>query len=127
MSTMRSRIFVSLSAIGLCLAAVACSAPLPDEQEQAMAQSQKAAEAAAQPAPPPDNSAIVSGSCDAAQAQGLVGQALTDALTEQARADTGAKTVRVLKPNQMMTMEFNSDRLNLEVDEKNLITDVRCG
>ncbi|WP_042809585.1 I78 family peptidase inhibitor, partial [Xanthomonas citri] len=63
----------------------------------------------------------------ATQVQSLVGQPLTDAVGEQARSDAGAKSVRVLKPGQMTTMEFNGERLNLEVDAKNVISSVRCG
>lgn len=56
-----------------------------------------------------------------------MGQPLTETVSEQARNDAGANAVRVLKPGQMTTMEFNGERLNLEVDAKNMITSVRCG
>ncbi|CAD1785753.1 Elastase inhibitor AFLEI Flags: Precursor [Xanthomonas arboricola pv. juglandis] len=105
----------------------ACGSPQPDEQEAVSAKAQQAAEQAAAPAPAAAPEAPPIGSCDATQVQSLVGQALTDAVSEQARTDAGAKSVRVLKPGQMTTMEFNGERLNLEVDAKNVIASVRCG
>ena len=48
-------------------------------------------------------------------------------IPEQARADAGAKTVRVLEPDQMVTMEFDGERLNIEVDATKKIVAVRCG
>ncbi|MEE7546414.1 peptidase inhibitor I78 family protein [Xanthomonas sp. Kuri4-1] len=67
------------------------------------------------------------GTCDATQVQSLVGQTLTEAVSSQAREDAGAKSVRVLKPGQAVTMEFNGERLNLEVDAHNVVASVRCG
>ncbi|MDS9993317.1 I78 family peptidase inhibitor [Xanthomonas sp. A2111] len=111
----------------LALALAACGAPPPDEQEQVSAKAQAAAQQAAAPDPANAPDAPPVGSCDASQAQGLVGQTFAPALLDQARSDTGAKTARVLKPNQAVTMEFNGERLNIEVDEKDQITGVRCG
>ena len=39
----------------------------------------------------------------------------------------GAEKVRTLKPNQPITMEYLGERLNIEVDENNLVSGVRCG
>ncbi|KLD80127.1 hypothetical protein Y886_00775 [Xanthomonas hyacinthi DSM 19077] len=111
----------------LALALAACTAPPPDEQERVAAKAQAAAQQAAAPAPASAPEPPPVGSCDASQAQGLVGQAAEQALLEQARSDTGARSLRVLKPNQAVTMEFDGERLNIEVDAKNQITGVRCG
>lgn len=116
-----------LGAACLALALAACTAPPPDEQEQVAAKAQQAAEQAAKPNPASAPEAPPVGTCDASQAQGLVGQAAEQALVDQARIDTGSKSVRVLTPNQMVTMEFNGERLNIEVDAKNVVTGVRCG
>ncbi|MCC5086809.1 I78 family peptidase inhibitor [Xanthomonas campestris pv. campestris] len=105
----------------------ACNKPQPDEQEAVSAKAQQAAEQASAPAPAAAPDAPPIGTCDATQVQSLVGQPLTETASEQARNDAGAKAVRVLKPGQMTTMEFNGERLNLEVDAKNVITSVRCG
>jgi len=114
--------------LALSVAALAgCQSPPPDEQEAETAQAQQ--EAVADAAPSPDNAPKPPpiGTCDASQLQGLVGQPLTDALSAQAQQDAHATEVRVLKPGEMVTMEFNGERLNLEVDEKQHVTAVRCG
>lgn len=65
--------------------------------------------------------------CDAAAAQSAVGQQATPEAVEQARKDAGAKIARVLKPGQVVTMEYNGGRLNLHVDAQNAITSATCG
>lgn len=121
----------SLSALLLpaVLALSACQAPALDEQDAATANAQKAAEAAKAPADEAGKAteAPPAGNCDASQVQSLVGQAYTDALGKQAREDAAASQVRVLKPNDVATMEFMGDRLNIEVDEKGLVSGARCG
>jgi hypothetical protein len=119
--------FVLLSVLAACSAG---GAPEDDgaEQEQAISAAARAAAAAA--APPAKDAVDVAPpapTCDASQVQGLVGQKADDAVAEQARSDAGAKHVRVLKPGQMVTMEFDGERLNLEVDAEGRITSVRCG
>ena len=107
----------------LLLALSACTKPAPEEQDEALNESQQAAQAAAAPAeatPPP-------GACDASQLQGLVGQPYAESMLNQAKEDAGATDVRVLKPNQPVTMEFIGERLNIEIDEKGMVSGVRCG
>jgi len=65
--------------------------------------------------------------CDAAAAQFAVGQAWNTPLGESARQRAGADSVRALRPNQMVTMEFSDSRLNLELDGADRVTRVRCG
>ena len=74
------------------------------------------------PAPAP-----VSGRCNATPAQFAEGRAADAALENEARTRAGAKTVRVLRPNQVVTMEFNAERLNLAVDDAGRVTRVSCG
>ncbi|WP_411884812.1 I78 family peptidase inhibitor [Polaromonas sp. YR568] len=71
--------------------------------------------------------APVSGRCNAAPAQFAVGRNADAALENEARARAGAKTVRTLKPNQIVTMEFNAERLSLSVDDAGRVTRVSCG
>lgn len=65
--------------------------------------------------------------CNAEPARTLVGQPATAANVERARTLAGARIARVLKPGQMVTMEFIEGRLNIDVDDRNVITNVRCG
>ncbi len=119
------RIAVITAALVLPLAA--CNAPQPDEQEAASAQAHAAAEQAATPAPEASPQPPPAGNCEATQVQGLVGQTVSDVLAEQARIDAGASTVRILRPNQPVTLEFDGNRLNIEVDTDSAITGLRCG
>ena len=75
----------------------------------------------AAPAPPP------APSCSAEAAKFAIGQPHTAQLEGAARHRAGARTSRVLKPGQAVTMEFNGDRLNVDVDARNRVTGVRCG
>lgn len=129
---MPARTLRTLPSLALLCALAACSAGGPPEddgaeQEQAGVAARQAAEsAAAAPvdggvAPPP------APTCDASQVQGLVGQVADEAVLEQARTDAGAARARLLKPDQMVTMEFDGTRLNVEVDAGNKVLAVRCG
>jgi len=78
-------------------------------------------------APPPTDTTNSAVSCNAEAARSLVGQAATGAAIEQARSAAAADSVRTLKPGQVTTMEFNGNRLNVDVDTNNIVTNVRCG
>ena len=122
-----TRPFLLLLPATLFLAA--CSAPPMDEQDAVTAQAQQAAEKAPAPADEAGKAteAPPIGNCDANQVQSLVGQPFTDALGSQAQQDASAKSLRVLRPGDMTTMEFVGERLNVEVDEKDVVSGLRCG
>ena len=65
--------------------------------------------------------------CNAQPAQAAVGQNSTASVVELARVRSGAQMARVLRPGQVITKEFNAQRLNLEVDANGRIVAVRCG
>lgn len=65
--------------------------------------------------------------CNADRVQALVGREAKPRLIERAKQRSGARTVRVIRPGMAVTMDFRSDRLNLDVDNVNTITAARCG
>lgn len=66
--------------------------------------------------------------CDADAAKpNAIGKVATAEVVDRARREAGAQMARVLKPGQMVTMEFREGRLNIDVDEANVITNLRCG
>ena len=67
------------------------------------------------------------GLCHAAPAQGVIGKQGTPSVIVQARVASGAAMARLLHPRQVVTLEFNTERLNLVVDANGRITAVRCG
>jgi hypothetical protein len=70
---------------------------------------------------------LADGPCNAAPAQHLVGQMISVRLNEVATRLTGARQGRVLRPGQIVTMEFRADRLNFYVDSNNRIERITCG
>ena len=48
-------------------------------------------------------------------------------VVEEARQRSGSYMARVLRPGQVVTMEFNAQRLNLDLNAAGVITGVRCG
>ena len=76
-----------------------------------------------QPPPPVPAQA----SCNPEAAQPYVGQVATADVVEKARVAAGAEMVRTLKPGQVVTMEYRSGRLNLDVNGGNVVTGARCG
>lgn len=81
------------------------------------------------PAAPPmsDPMPPAAAQCHADAAHALVGQPATAENVELARQRSGAQIARVLKPGQVVTMEFREGRLNVHVDAANVITRFACG
>ncbi len=65
--------------------------------------------------------------CNAELANAAIGKAATAQVVEQARIDARADIARVLRPGQVVTMEFRAGRLNVDVNERNAIIGLRCG
>ena len=75
------------------------------------------------PAPP----ANPNGGCNAELVQGMLGQTATAEQVEQARQHAGARSVRVLAPGDAVTLDYNSQRLNIDIDEAEVIERISCG
>ena len=126
---------LSLSLLSpLLLALVACTAPRdPDVAGAAGDQVPTAPVESAPPADAPPTDATppaqppTAQACDADAANGAIGRTATSEVIEEARLAAGAAVARTLAPGQVVTMEFRGDRLNLMVDEANVVTGVRCG
>lgn len=65
--------------------------------------------------------------CNADAAKAAIGQTSSDAVVEQARIAAGAKTTRVLRPNQPTTLDFRHDRLNVRLDDTGVVKSLDCG
>ncbi len=96
-------------AIMLFVAAGACMTPAQGEEDL------------------PEHGSTPGFRCDAARAQALVGQAASGELGARALDLTGARTIRWIQPGQMVTMDYRTDRLNIELDGRNRVTAIRCG
>ncbi|GAB1578824.1 I78 family peptidase inhibitor [Bordetella petrii] len=88
---------------------------------------------AASDAPAADSAAAPSGGsatgpgCDAQPVQDLAGTKYSESVADDARARSHSSHLRVMRPGQVMTMEYNPDRLNLILDGGETITALRCG
>jgi len=80
---------------------------------------------ATDPAPAPV--AATGGRCDSDLAKFAVGQTASSALLQQAQQRSGAQTARILRPGDIMTLEYRSERLNLNVDAQGVVARVNCG
>lgn len=74
-------------------------------------------------APPPPMTA----QCNAEAAAGFVGKPASESNVQAAMAATGAKTLRVIKPGQAVTMDYRDDRANLHLDAGGRIERISCG
>lgn len=82
----------------------------------------------ATPPPMSDPSPPQAMTCNADAAKpGAMGKVASAAVVERARIDAGARMARVLKPGQMVTMEYAEGRLNIDVDVRNVVINLRCG
>ncbi len=67
------------------------------------------------------------GHCDASKVSAMVGKPHTPALAEEARKLSGAKTVRSIRPGDVVTMDYREDRLNLRIDGQGRVEGASCG
>ncbi len=78
----------------------------------------------------PSDSAMTGDSehrCDADPAQQFVGESGSSELESQVKEATGSKQVRTLRPDDVITMEYNPERINLRLDDDGVITSIGCG
>ncbi|WP_020190140.1 I78 family peptidase inhibitor [Pseudomonas putida] len=75
----------------------------------------------------PAASAGNDGRCEASGADFAMGKQASAELLEQARKASGSQMARILKPHDVVTLEYRSERLNLNVDEQGRVTRVNCG
>ncbi len=69
----------------------------------------------------------VPGRCDAATAQFAVGQQASIELLTQVRSRSGSMDARILGPNDMVTLEYRSERVNVNTDASGKVVRVNCG
>lgn len=67
------------------------------------------------------------GDCDSQAVQHLVGKPYRESLDGELKSGAGATQLRVLKPGQVMTLEYNPARLNVIIESDGSISALRCG
>ena len=76
---------------------------------------------------PEPASAPPAGQCSADSIQSLVGRAFSEPLVTDAQKRSGARTTRVIRPGQAVTMDYREDRLNIALDAGDKVESLRCG
>jgi hypothetical protein len=64
--------------------------------------------------------------CNAQAAQKLIGAAATEAVGKEAQRLAGAETVRWIRPGDPVSQDYNTGRLNIETDGRQIVR-VSCG
>jgi hypothetical protein len=80
--------------------------------------------------PPPEPAALAAGGagvCNAEAVRWVIGREPTPEVVERARVESGSATVRVIRPGEVVTMDYRGDRLNLDVNARGAVTGARCG
>ena len=67
------------------------------------------------------------GPCDASAAQELVGEPASQELAAEAMRLSGAQSFRWIPEGSAVTMDYRPDRLNVEYNRDNVVTEIRCG
>jgi hypothetical protein len=74
-----------------------------------------------EPPPPP------AGPCDPQGVQALTGQPFDEMLRAEMLPRSGARTLRVIRPGDVVTMDFRGDRLNVHLTGDGRIERFACG
>lgn len=109
------------TAPALCLVLAGIAGCAGSQTSQPAAQASASSSSSSGPAP------ADGGECDATALQGSIGSTLSDRLVADLQQQSGSNTTRVLRPGEVVTMEYNEQRLNILVDGKGAITAIRCG
>lgn len=75
----------------------------------------------------PDVAAPGETPCDTEAVQSLIGEQGSETVYARAMQESGARSHRALGPDDMATMDFRPDRLNIDLDASGRITGFRCG
>lgn len=112
----------------LAAAAILIAACTPmDDAGDSPAPASNAAPPPAEAGETPPPVADAPGPCDAAKVQDLLGGASDESVRAEAQKRSGASTVRVYRQGDPITMDYRSDRLNIETDQAGKVLAIRCG
>lgn len=67
------------------------------------------------------------GVCQLAPDAPLQGHKISPEVEDRAREVSGATSVRVIRPGQVVTRDFNQSRINLQLDSYDVVVRAYCG
>jgi hypothetical protein len=100
---------VSMASVAALATLAACSAQNGSPPEQA---------------PVPQSAG--SDACGASKVRNYLGTQPTDEILAKIKSASGAQAIRVVGPNDAMTMDFREDRLTITIGEDGRIKSLRC-
>ena len=59
--------------------------------------------------------------------QDRVGRHYDEALGESIQQESGAATLRAIRPGHAYTLDYRNDRINVHLDDDSMITQIGCG
>lgn len=65
--------------------------------------------------------------CDAGKLHDLIGKPYETSQADTLRNKANARLIRVIRPGNVVTMDFRQDRLNVKLDASNRVTGLNCG
>ena len=65
--------------------------------------------------------------CEAQKVQSFVSRPAVEATIAKAVELSGSSTARIVRPGQPISMDYQTDRLTIEVDRRNRIIRISCG
>lgn len=65
--------------------------------------------------------------CDAIPVQRWVGREITATTEAEILKDSGADVTRLIRPGEAITMDYRTDRINLELDQRGYLARAYCG
>ena len=69
----------------------------------------------------------LAGGCNAAPLARMIGRSWADSLRAEALRLSGARAARVIRPGDMVTMDYRTDRLNIHLTAAGRIERFACG
>ncbi|MGE0178529.1 MAG: I78 family peptidase inhibitor [Sphingomonas sp.] len=79
------------------------------------------------PAAGPGIADPVMGPCAANRLGSLIGRPFSDSLRTEALRGSGARTARVIRPGDVVTMDYRADRLNIHLTASDEVERFACG
>jgi uncharacterized lipoprotein YajG len=76
--------------------------------------------------PEPSPAPVGTDACGASKVASYIGAPRTDEVIAKIKSASGAQALRVVGPNDAMTMDFREDRLTVSTDENGRIKSLRC-
>ncbi|HZX18751.1 MAG TPA: I78 family peptidase inhibitor [Pseudomonas sp.] len=76
---------------------------------------------------PTQPAAEITGDCNVDNMSDVLGQNASAEMIKQAQQQANAKFLRVLAPGDAATMDYNPQRLNIDIDESEVIIRLTCG